>query len=686
MSRISPEFLQKLKEAVNLVDVVSEHVVLKKTGNNYTGLCPFHNERSPSFSVSEQKQLFHCYGCKEGGDLIGFTMKLHGLSFPEAIEELAQRGKVPLPKDFRGATDDPERAKQRDEKNEKVQTAFKLNRFVASFYHSQLRTERHIHEYLKLRGIHQADLMRSFYLGAAPGGWDALTRHLIDKKAPLPVATELGLIRPSQKGPKTADGPGFFDLFRNRAMFPILDTRGRVVAFGGRQVPPAEGAPDTGSDGPKYLNSSESFLFQKSKVLFGLFQAGKHIRETGEVLIVEGYFDVLALHAAGFQNAVATCGTALTKDHLQMLRRFCDRIILLFDGDRAGREATDRAMEVGMEEGMVLHAAELPDDLDPDEILFESGTGKVLDRGVLKMREILTLAEPLLDRRIAQAVAEAQQGPEARTQVIKRVAGWLAKFHDPVGREVRLSEFVRVLGIDRNLLAQAAGGASGGVGQKFQNPAQNQGRNQPDFGSPMTQQGPRMGSQGPGTGGFSRAQRAPMTIPTGNRTVRARRPTPLSPAERVGIQLMAYPVRARAWMASISPQIPTSASLADLFDYTPARDFMALLLAPNGADADSLSLLQSEPTRFLDSATDPELRATLAPVLMQEAAEPSEEEVHMATQRLLAKIWARFSHGLREQLAAAEAQKNMGLHADLMKEYLDVQRRMQEFSSFYDEA
>ncbi len=659
MSRVSPELLQKIKDAVNLVDVVSEQVVLKKTGANYSGLCPFHSERSPSFSVHEGKQLYHCYGCKAGGDLVDFVKNMHGLSFPEAIEDLAQRARIPLPKDWAGGdVGDPAKAKLRDEKNEKIQTAFKLNRFAAAFYHAQLAHQRHIAAYFRARGLQDQDLTRSFYIGAAPAGWDSLSRHLHDKKAPLPLAIELGLIRNSQPGAK---GIGYFDLFRSRAMFPILDTRGRVTAFGGRSVPPPEGAPDSGSEGAKYMNSPDSLLFHKSKVVFGLFQAGKHIRDSDEVIVVEGYFDVMALHAAGFQNVVATCGTALTTDHLALLGRFAKKVIILFDGDRAGQEATERAMEVGLDQGAILYSARLPDGLDPDEILFEKGTGKLLERGKLQIREILARTAPILDQRVAESIGQSTQGPEAKTQAVKAIGAWLSRYKDPVGREVRLAEVAQQLGVPRELLVSGSVVASkGGVG------------------GPVRPVAPAVAAR-PGP---VPAPRSRVSVPTPRPVARKPQlPKGFSAAEKVWLKLLAHPEKAQEWIDRTGPDLPPEVTFSGLFE-PPARDFVTLLVSEPSA----LTQFASDPTRFFGPDFDPVLRSALAEAFTQEALAPADEEIQLATHRLLSRTWARFSQSLRERLAAAEAQKNMGLHAELMKEYLDVQRRMQEFSSFYDEA
>jgi DNA primase len=677
--KISAELLKKIKDAVNLVDVVGEHVVLRKSGSNHTGLCPFHSERSPSFSVSEQKQLYHCYGCKKGGDLVNFMMEIHSLSFPEAIEELAMRAKVALPKDWDGGGDsaDPETQKRRAAAQEKAHTAFKLNRFAAAFFHGSLPRTPHIAQYFNARGICSPDLQRSFYLGAAPASWDALARHLVAKKAPLDLAVELGLIKPSQKQQK--EGPAYFDLFRNRAIFPILDTRGRVAGFGGRALPLPAGAPDVGGESPKYLNSSESFIFHKSKIAYGLFQAQKHIREKDEIILVEGYFDVLALHAAGFENAVATCGTALTPDHLAVFRRIASKVTVLFDGDRAGISATERAMEVGLDQGMVLSGAVMPEGLDPDEVLFDDLTGQPRPEGKERMAAILAAARPLLDSRIEQLGEEARRDPEAKTQAVKQVAQWLGRFRDPVGREIRLEAAVARLGVPRTLLDKALqlapqprGGGSpapvgGGSPAAGSGPARAQ---RPQF---QTQPHPPR----PAPAGGSGAPRGPR--PQGGKPPAQPK---LGAREVAMLKGLIHGGPHTPLMDQIRSKLPPRMTISDLFDYPPARAFVALLADEPGEWA----AFRDDAQAYLDEGTDPQVRSIVMEALL--AAEPPvvESDLRRACEVGLSHAWARFSQQIKAALADAEAKQDEGLRAKLLEEYLDVQRRMKEFSVFYDEA
>ncbi|MBI3535685.1 MAG: DNA primase, partial [Deltaproteobacteria bacterium] len=432
MSKISPDLLQKIKSAVNLIEIIGEHIVLKKAGSQYVGLCPFHSERTPSFSVSEQKQLYHCYGCKLGGDLITFVMDILSLSFPEAIEELASRARIELPKEFF-----QDQRHQNPMQSERFSLFYKLNRFVAAFYHQTLKDHSNIENYILSRGVNPQEI-KNFYLGFATLDWDNLAKHLESKKAPLGPALELGLIRPSQK----QEG-GYYDLFRNRVMFPILNSRGKISGFGGRII-------DT-KDNPKYLNSNDSLIFQKSKLAYGLFQAQKHIRDLDTVIIVEGYFDVLAMHSAGFHNVIASCGTSLTEEHLKLLRKLASKIILLFDGDQAGKDAMERSMVLGLKQGLVLYGTALPDVMDPDEILFDQTTGQKKDGGNDQMKEIIAQAFPLLDNNIENEIKRSHKNLEEKTIATKKIAEWLALFQDPIGREIRMQKVSQELGIQKEL-------------------------------------------------------------------------------------------------------------------------------------------------------------------------------------------------------------------------------------------
>ncbi len=654
--KFSPELLQKIRAAVNLVEVVGQHVVLRKTGRNHVGLCPFHGERTPSFSVSEDKQVYHCYGCKKGGDLFSFVMERFGLGFPEAVEELADKARVPLPSDWGGAADgeDPEAAKRRAAAREKLQTAYRLNRLVSMFYRENLRRLPEVERYFAHRGV-VGDLSRDFYVGAALPGWDSLATFLEAKKAPLALAVELGLIKPSIRQGSRPGSSAYFDLFRNRATFPILNTLGRVVGFGGRLLPQesgsAEPSSEPGAPAPKYLNSSESLVFQKSRVAFGLYQAQKHLRERDEALVVEGYFDVAALHAGGFAHAISPCGTSLTPEHLAALRKLASKITLLFDGDQAGIAGTERAMETGLQAGLVLHGAVIPGGKDPDEILFDQETGERIAGGQEAMSAILAEAKPLLDARIEEQCAHAAIGFEERTQAIKKIAGWLSIFSDPVGREVRFDGVVSRLGIAPELLRRALGGGPGSrEGQRSPPP------------QARVRQAPRASSR-----------------PAAKMTRR----------ERILLEALFKGESETRVLSAAGSNLPPDVTMEALFEYPPAQDLIGTVLKGGG----TLCEFQEKPEVWLNLVQDPQLRSILTEALVDAESGPepalsdgNEIGLHRAVSESQRRVWASFLQRIKVAAAAAEASKDAGLHADLMKQCLDVRRKLEEFTNFYDEA
>ncbi len=632
---LSSELLQKIKNAVNILEIVGEHVVLRRSGSNFSGLCPFHAEKTPSFSVSENKQLYHCHGCKRGGDLVTFTMEVLGISFPEAVKELADRARIPLPQNWNRKPGGSQAQEDRSTQNQKETLAYKLNRFSAAFFHQNFIQDPHAQEYCRLRGVDEEGV-KSFYLGWAPPSWDLLAQHLKTQKAPLEIAVELGLIRPSrQNGSGRKDGPGYFDLFRNRIIFPVLNLRGRVAGFGGRSL---------SSDAPKYLNSSESFIFHKSQLVYGLWQAQKHIRSQDEIILVEGYFDVLAMQAAGFQNVVGISGTALTADHLSIFRRLANRVIVLFDGDQAGDNATEKAMELGLDLGQVLYQARMPKDLDPDEILFDSELKKISKEGVEQMSEILKGSQAILDLKTEAAIRQAQESPEGLSQALKKMGAWLARFQDPVGREVRLESIQSRLGLSRSLLEQAMG-----KGSKI------------PFRKTYGAQNLRQGVSG------SAAQ---------------------SPAMLQSDQILLKGVAAsqacvQAWL-EVKGDLPPHLVLSDLVEYAPARNFVAFLFSqPEGSQV--FDQLRTQPKIFLGPELDHQVRSMMIEALLSVGPAVDLDTFKGALMKSLGRTWKRFSHRIESAMKDPKIREDSGQHSQLLKEYLDVQRKIKEFTNFYDE-
>jgi DNA primase len=350
--RIPQDFIDDLLHRTDIVDVVEERVQLKRTGRNYSGLCPFHKEKSPSFSVNPEKQFFYCFGCGAGGNALGFVMEHDRLEFREAIETLAKRHGLEIPAQ---AAENTQHDKQR-------QRSYELLQRANDFYQQQLRSHSERSkavDYLKQRGLSGA-IAKQFGIGYAPPGWDNLLKQIGNEHQN--ALDEAGLV--IQK----PDEQKCYDRFRDRIMFPIVDMRGRVIAFGGRVLT---------DEKPKYLNSPETHTFKKHEELYGLYQARQSNRELKRVLIVEGYMDVVALAQFGISNAVATLGTATSEHHLKRLFKLMPEIVFCFDGDNAGRKAAQRALENAlplMEDGRQARFLFLPEGEDPDSMVRNEGT------------------------------------------------------------------------------------------------------------------------------------------------------------------------------------------------------------------------------------------------------------------------------------------------------------------------
>jgi DNA primase len=347
------EKVSEIRDQSSVLEVVSDYVTLKKTGKNYKGLCPFHSEKTPSFMVNEEKQIFHCFGCGEGGDVFTFLMKVGHFSFPQAVEELAKRYGVKLPSRELSPSQKKEEAKR--------EVLFQINQIASEYFHEILTQRREGEEgrkYLSHRGI-SPEVIQEHRLGYSADRWDGLVRYLQEKKISLNLAWEVGLISPKKK-------EGWYDVFRGRILFPTFDIHQRVVGFGGRVI---------GEGQPKYLNSPESSLYHKGEILYGLHVAKRWATERDCVIIVEGYFDLLTLHQYGMKHSVATLGTALTTQHIRILKRYTKNLITLFDADQAGIQATLRSLPLFLEEGVIGRTIALPEGEDPDGFL-RKGSGE----------------------------------------------------------------------------------------------------------------------------------------------------------------------------------------------------------------------------------------------------------------------------------------------------------------------
>ncbi|MBP8173683.1 MAG: DNA primase [Aeromonadaceae bacterium] len=352
--KIPQSFIEDLLARTDIVELIDSRVRLKKAGKNYQACCPFHNEKSPSFSVSPEKQFYHCFGCGAHGNAIGFLMEYDGLNFPDAVEELAGTLGVTVPRDEggRGGSQTPAGpAPSADQ--------YQLMNQASQFYQSQLRKSSEAINYLKGRGL-SGEIVKQFAIGYAPSGWDGLKQLLVRNREQEQQLITLGMLIQKESG-------GSYDRFRDRIMFPIRDRRGRIIGFGGRVL---------GDGTPKYLNSPETPIFHKGKELFGLYEIKAANRNPPRVLIVEGYMDVVALAQYGIDYAVASLGTSTTSDHMHLLFRTTPEVICCYDGDNAGREAAWRALENALsclQDGRELKFVFLPPEHDPDSFVREQG-------------------------------------------------------------------------------------------------------------------------------------------------------------------------------------------------------------------------------------------------------------------------------------------------------------------------
>ena len=347
MKRIPEEIIDKIKENNDIVEIIQEKVNLKRSGANFTGLCPFHSEKTPSFSVSRQKQIYKCFGCGEGGNVITFIMKTQKLNFEESIRLLAQRAGIEIPEENEEQTG-VRLAKE---------TIENINRIAARFYFDHLRSNQKARSYFLNRGIEEATITK-FGLGFAPDSWDALYKHLQEKGFRDDDIKASGLMSGMDRGK-------CYDRFRNRLIFPVFDYRGRVTGFGARVFDDSK---------PKYLNSPETLLFHKGTNLYGLNFALKSLQKNDDTLIVvEGYMDCISLHQAGIYQAVAALGTALTPIQARLMKRYVRKVITSFDADAAGQSATLRGLEILVNEGFEVKILEIPDGKDPDDYIKAHG-------------------------------------------------------------------------------------------------------------------------------------------------------------------------------------------------------------------------------------------------------------------------------------------------------------------------
>jgi DNA primase len=418
--RFDDNKIEEIKSKVDIVEFVSEYLSLKKAGRNFVGLCPFHQEKTASFTVNREKQIFYCFGCGEGGNVITFLMKIAGKSFPDAIKDLAQKTGVVLPPRLT--------SKESREKDYLRESIAALNLRAAHQFSRNLfsPTGKEAREYLKERGISE-DTIKQFRLGYAPDSWRSLTDYIEGDGQSLKLAEQAGLIIAGKEG-------SFYDRFRGRLIFPIENVFGEVVAFGGRILDKGE---------PKYLNSPESPVYIKGKNLYGLNKTKDEIRKKGFAIIVEGYFDLISLWNAGIGNVVATLGTALTREHLELLRRYIEKIVALFDADDAGKKALDRSLELFLDMRMRARALVLPDNLDPDDYLKKFGKDN--------LEKLIAYAQPLSDYYIENVIGGGKTFEDKR-EMIKKAMEFIDRISDKKEKDLFIKRIAEKTGINEELL------------------------------------------------------------------------------------------------------------------------------------------------------------------------------------------------------------------------------------------
>jgi DNA primase len=423
----SEEKVSEIRDRASLVEVVSDYVSLKKAGKNYKGLCPFHSEKTPSFMVNEEKQIFHCFGCGEGGDVFGFLMKVAHLSFPQAIKELAERYGVKLPsKEFSPA-----------QKKELVkrEALLQINQIASEYFHDLLTVRSEGEEarrYLSQRGVKE-EIVKEHRLGYALDRWDGLVQHLRERKVSLELAWELGLIFPKKK-------EGWYDAFRGRIIFPIFDLHQRVVGFGGRVIRGGE---------PKYYNSPESSVYHKGEILYGLHVARRYIPSKDYVIIVEGYFDLLTLHQYGLKHSVATLGTALTTQHIRTLKRYTRNLVTVFDADPAGVQASLRSLPLFLEEEVSGKTMLLPKGEDPDSFL-RKGKAEELERGIA---EAIPLMDFFFEHLMKTYDAKSIDG---KVRIAEEGVALIRKIPDGIRKDFYLRKLAEHLDLKESLLREMA--------------------------------------------------------------------------------------------------------------------------------------------------------------------------------------------------------------------------------------
>ncbi len=428
MIMIPDEKKEEVRQAADIVDVVSDHVKLRRSGSNFTGLCPFHNEKTPSFSVSPKLGIYKCFGCGEGGDVFNFVMKTDGVGFEEAVRTLADRYHITIPEKEQEVYDPRQHLKD---------GIYHALRFAGNFYHQMLAESDEaetVRAYLKKRE-YPWKTVRKYGLGFAPDSYDGLLKAAESAGVNLEYLHESGLVKAREKG------GGYYDTFRNRLMFPIFNPSGKVIAFGGRTMSESKNT-------PKYINSPQTPVYNKSEVLYGIQIAKNEIRKAGEVILVEGYTDVISMHQAGIRNVVSTSGTSLTNGQVRIMKRYGDTLLMIFDADAAGMKAAVRGISVALEEGMGVRILSLPDNEDPDSYIRQFGSEGFLEVRKNETRDFL---------RFLAGMARKEgrwDDPVDRKKVLSEMLEAIAVVPDEISRQNYIQELSAISRIGDRALNQ----------------------------------------------------------------------------------------------------------------------------------------------------------------------------------------------------------------------------------------
>ena len=458
---IPEEKISEIRNAADIVDIISETVLLKKTGKNFIGLCPFHTEKTPSFTVSPDKQIFHCFGCGTGGNVFSFLMRQEGLTFPDAARQLARRYSISLPQ-IGSRKEDRQRASEKER-------LYAANKQALEYYQQVLLEHpsgKPARNYLTTRGI-QRKTAEAFQLGYVPDGWDHLIRHFRINRRPMEPLQRSGLIV------KSKHGKGFYDRFRNRLMFPIIDPQMRILGFGGRVLDDSL---------PKYMNSPETPVYNKSRVLYGLHRTRDKCRTTGSVFIVEGYLDLIALYQNGVKNVVATLGTALTSEHVRLLTRYAEKMMLVYDSDEAGLRSAQRCIDifwrdhvdfrrndVFQEKDADTRIMVLPEGQDPDSYMREFGPEE--------FQKTAQKAPGIISFLMERAVQSHGLSVEGKIRIVNAMAPSIAAVNDRVAKALYVKKLAERIELDEGTiwsgLKEHNGSATAGTSEKHGVASQN---------------------------------------------------------------------------------------------------------------------------------------------------------------------------------------------------------------------